>query len=150
MKNMDDHPLKKIDSAYLFGSRHMMWRPATNNFDPALSIAPHIYTQTDYDYVFPIDGIWRKALIDDGFTQIAFEQSPYPWSQGIVAFYKRSVDDVNIQAIIRNDYDAFCSMWKKIDVEFWYNYLWKRSPRKPDRIMRHAIIEQLLEIEKSW
>jgi len=135
----------------------MAWRPKCGGFDPAEKILPEIYPQTDYDYALPNLSVYHKALSDDMYTQIPLEQSTYKWSDGIDSLWtKRYIDSEDyqgmktIQIILRNDFTEFCNTWDKIKPQFWYKYLWKRSPNKPPRDMRFDVMEQLIEIEKSW
>ena len=114
-------------------------------------------TFSDYDYIFPdLEGVedYLKFL---GFYRIPIEDSNYPWSAGIVAMYENddyhkdpSSEKERVQVLIRKDFDAFVEMWENLDVNFWHDYIWKRSPTKPDRNMRHRIIEELLKMQKNY
>lgn len=134
---------------FLFGSRSMAERPATQYFDPQKEIKPFIYPSTDWDFIMPNHTTWKKALRDDGYEEKELDKSPYPWSKGVDSIFVRYRENDNTQVLIRNDYEVFIRLWWKIDPKFWHDWLWKRGPNKPNRMLRHDVIEQMMDLEKK-
>jgi hypothetical protein len=123
----------------LFGSRSMAIRPATDSFDPAAHIHSRIRAITDWDFSGQYSNTLIKALRAKGFEEN--DASHYFDNQTVAVFSKRYVTpidwsnpvisegDEKVHVVLHSDETLFRRVWDCIYPEFYYNYLWKRSPK---------------------
>lgn len=142
--------IAKLSSAMLFGSRSMASRPAKEGFDPAVMIGAQItdttdwaqsvvYT-TDWDFSAPATQENHDILLNAGYIYYPPADLSYKddLTEGVyIKTYHPPFDISNpiiytdppiANVILRNDHALFCQVWNSIDPEFYYKYIWKRSP----------------------
>lgn len=125
---------KDIDTigAVLFGSRSMAARPAKENFDPTIMIGAHINASTDWDFSQQYSTQAHDYLVSVGFECYKDAQlSPYADSLTKAVYIKSycSFPRLHIvNVVLHKDEALFRQVWDCIDPEFYYRYLWKRSP----------------------
>ncbi|PHS22084.1 MAG: hypothetical protein COA84_12955, partial [Robiginitomaculum sp.] len=136
----DDPPSWATDTVrgmYLYGSRSMAMRPKTATFDPYESIGQNLRYNTDHDYSIQHSQATRDALLDDGFFcpkdnvkdgNICIEEKNYLPDPTFHTLFIKIKDGQQVQVVTRKNIILFMKVWKSIDAEFWYNYIWKSSP----------------------
>jgi hypothetical protein len=134
------HDLDFTKTYMLFGSRSMAARPAFEGFDPSFVIGAQITDETDYDFSAPYSEQNHNILINSGFAYWPPEQLGYKddLTTGVyVKCYPHKFDMKNpeifsgiptVNVVLRTDYHLFRQTWNSIDPEFYYKYIWKRSP----------------------
>lgn len=134
----------KAISAKLFGSRSMAARTALDGFDPAIMIGANIDRSTDWDFSQQYTKDNHNYLVGEGYTTYnakfledyaddltiaVYEKQFYPkinWGK-MLSF--RDADPVKIHIVLHSDEELFRRVWDAISPEFYYEYIWKRSPR---------------------
>ena len=132
--------LEPLQTYMLFGSRSMAARPAVEDFDPSVMIGAQITDATDYDFSAPYSEENHDTLISSGFAYWPPEQLGYKDDLTVGVYIKEYPhkfdiknlkifsDTPKVNVALRNDYYLFRQTWNSIDPQFYYNYLWKRSP----------------------
>jgi len=136
--------LKNLGHPQLFGSRAMSTREVIRGFDPSLQIGTQISATTDWDFSQQHSELLHSYLIDSGFTSYSKEElgayaddltagvyikeyhPPFDWKH-LTIYSSDEVVTVNI--VLHTDEALFRRVWSSITPEFYYKYLWKRSPR---------------------
>jgi hypothetical protein len=140
-KLLDDIML--LDASFLFGSRSMAARSATESFDPSAAIGSRITEGTDWDFSAPWSQANHDALITNGFAHWPSDQLSYRDDLTVSVYiksYSHKFDIKNLilqelgeiptaNVVLRNDFPLFVRTWNSIDPQFYHDYLWKRSPR---------------------
>lgn len=120
---------------YLGGSRRMAQKSPG-----IITIKP----ETDYD--FYCDGFSHEGSeIIYFLKQLGFVESktqPEYYDDECVIIFKHSD---NVQVVIRKDAKFYCNVFESIDPTFYYHFLWKSSPVKPDPAMIMPIFNQLFK-----
>lgn len=135
--------LKQLGYPRLFGSRSMAVRPAQDGFNPGATIGSQITTDTDWDFSSQYTEEAHRYLVAAGFTHYTAEAiSPYADDLTTGVYIKEYVphfdwknpktysinDIVKVNIILHIDEPLFRQVWDSIGAEFYYRYLWKRSP----------------------
>ena len=135
----------KLSSVVLFGSRSIASRPAKESFDPAIMIGAQINDSTDWDFSAPYTQENHDILVNAGYMHWPGDQLGYKdeLTEGVyIKTYPHKFDLSNpviydgvptANVVLRNDYPLFCQVWNSIDPEFYYKYIWKRSPTYDDQ-----------------
>ena len=149
--------LKHCGYPQLFGSRSMAVRPSTEQFDPAAMIGSQISSYTDWDFSQQYSDDIHSYLVSVGYSSYGAEHLgayaddltvsvyakefyPYFSLKNPLAYLGSDVVKVNI--VLHKDEELFRRVWGRITPEFYYNYLWKRSPR-------YGHIDDLYEIKSK-
>jgi hypothetical protein len=131
--------IKNLGYARLFGSRSMAARPSVEGFDPAIMIGSQINDNTDWDFSQQYNDYTHSYLLSAGFTHYAKDQiGPYADELTVGVYIKEyntsslfslfnSVTKINV--VLHSDELFFRRVWDRISPEFYYRYLWKRSPQ---------------------
>lgn len=134
--------IKELGYARLFGSRSMAARPTINGFDPAIMIGTCITEETDWDFSQQYSDDAHSYLLAAGFTHYSkADFGPYGDDLTVGVYIKdytpktdwglsnifTNVPTANI--VLHSDEELFRRVWDAITPEFYYRYLWKRSPR---------------------
>ena len=132
--------LENLKTYMLFGSKSMAARPAVEGFDPAIMIGAQITDGTDYDFSAPYSEENHSILLDAGFTYWPPDRLGYKDDLTVGVYIKKYPHKFDIKnpkifsgvptanVILRSDYPLFRQVWNSIDPEFYYKYIWKRSP----------------------
>jgi len=138
------HDIKELGYARLFGSRSMSSRPVVEGFDPAIMIGTQINESTDWDFSQQYSDYAHSYLVSSGFTHYSKNEiGPYADNLTVGVYikeYKHKFDVRNplafclsdapkINVVLHSDENLFRRVWDSITPEFYYKYLWKRSPR---------------------
>jgi hypothetical protein len=136
--------LKNLGHPQLFGSRAMSMRKVIRGFDPSLQIGTQIYSTTDWDFSQQHSEPLHDYLIAAGFRSHSKEElgayaddltagvyikeyhPPFDWKH-LTIYSSDEVVTVNI--VLHSDEALFRRVWSSITPEFYYKYIWKRSPR---------------------
>lgn len=136
--------IKNLGYARLFGSRSMAARPSVEGFDPAIMIGSQINDNTDWDFSQQYNDYTHSYLLSAGFTHYAKDQiGPYADDLTVGVYIKEystsslfslfnSVPKINV--VLHSDELFFRRVWDRISPEFYYRYLWKRSPHYDEYI----------------
>jgi hypothetical protein len=134
------YDLEPLKTYMMFGSRSMASRPSKERFDPAIMIGSQIDDSTDWDFSAPYTQENHNILVNAGYIHWPAEQLGYrdELTEGVyIKTYPHKFDMSNpviyngvptANVVLRNDYALFRQAWNSIDPEFYYKYLWKRSP----------------------
>jgi hypothetical protein len=123
---------KHLDTYMLFGSRSMARKAPTDTFDPAIIIGTQITHTTDWDFSAPANPDNHKALIAAGYAFCSREQLSYADDLTHSVYSKQYSEGRLVHVVLRYDYALFRQVWYSIDPQFYFNYLWKRSPNYDD------------------
>jgi hypothetical protein len=136
--------IKNLGYARLFGSRSMAERPAVEEFDPTVMIGSQINDSTDWDFSQQYNDYTHSYLLSAGFTHYSKKDiGPYEDDLTVGVYIKEykpkfdmrnplvyCLDDVpKINVVLHSDELFFRRVWDRISPEFYYRYLWKRSPQ---------------------
>lgn len=86
---------------------------------------------TDYDFIVPNTDANKKFLKikSDVYVDNIHNSRDYYFDNTTVAIAKFiGKFDAEVQISVRNDYGKVVSVWKNMDPEFYYNFIWKRGP----------------------
>jgi hypothetical protein len=124
---------KYLDTYMQSGSRSMAAKAPVEGFDPAIMIGERITQDTDWDFNAPANAENHHALLAAGYTHFNRDQLVYvdALCQGIYVkniVSANALDITSVQVVLRSDYWLFRETWYSIDPQFYYNYIWKRSP----------------------
>jgi hypothetical protein len=136
--------LKNLGHPQLFGSRAMSMRKVIRGFDPSLQIGTQISATTDWDFSQQHSELLHDYLIAAGFRSYSKEElgayaddltagvyikeyHPHFNWQTLEPYSRDEVVTVNI--VLHSDEALFRRVWSSITPEFYYKYIWKRSPR---------------------
>ena len=159
------HDLQELKYPMLFGSRSMATRPAVKEFDPAVMIGAQITDETDWDFSAQYSELNQDALARAGFTYWPSGASPYADNLTIRVYSKEYLPKLDwslspifssitkVHVVLHSDEKLFRRVWDRISPEFYYKYLWKRSPQydhidsKGERkLLIRKIMNQLYEV----
>lgn len=136
--------LKHCGYPQLFGSRSMAARPSTEDFDTAVMIGSQISSSTDWDFSQQYSDELHQYLISVGYAAYTSESLGAYADNLTVSVYVKDYhpgfslknplayfgsDVVKVNIVLHKDEELFRRVWDRITPEFYYNYLWKRSPR---------------------
>jgi hypothetical protein len=136
--------IKNLGYARLFGSRSMAARPSVEGFDPSVMIGSQINDSTDWDFSQQYNDYTHSYLLSAGFTHYAKDQiGPYADDLTVGVYIKEYTPKFNmgnllayrlgdvpkINVVLHSDELFFRQVWDRISPEFYYRYLWKRSPQ---------------------
>jgi hypothetical protein len=132
---------------YLGGSRRMAerWQEWHNKCDPMVQgdcpqFAIWVTEETDYDFYATFSPQLSAHLIDNGFE--LSEANQYYLDSECEVIYKKD----NVQVVLRTDAEFYRTVFENIDLEVYYNYLWKSSPTKPNRQLIGPFFNMLFDI----
>jgi hypothetical protein len=124
---------------YLGGSRRMAQKaPGVISVTPA----------TDYDFYcddYEIEG----SKIIYFLKQLGFVESktqPEYFDDECVIIFKHAD---NVQVVLRKDAKFYSKVFESIDPQFYYHFLWKSSPVKPNPAMIMPIFNQLFRTART-
>ena len=122
---------KDTRGMYLFGSRSMAVREQyvsvkDNSFDLD-KISSKITDSTDYDMAAPYSKMLEEMLVSNGWNQIPVEGLYHPCAL-MKGLFIKSNGGQTVQILLRDNHELFVKAWESIEPEFWYYYIWKRSP----------------------
>lgn len=133
--------ISSLPNPTLFGSRAMASRPATESFDPSVVICSQITKETDWDFSQQYTVGTHRYLVSAGFQCFtAKELDGYADDLTQAVYIKQYVKDssflklplfdniVTVNVVLHSDEALFRQVWGSINAEFYYTYLWKRSP----------------------
>jgi hypothetical protein len=147
MKNVSeiiDFDLKNLGYPRLFGSREMSTREVICGFDPSLQIGTQIFATTDWDFSQQYSELLHNYLVAAGFTSYSKEElGAYADDLTVGVYVKEyhphfnwqtlevysSDEVVTMNVVLHSDEALFRCVWESITPEFYYKYIWKRSPR---------------------
>lgn len=134
--------LTKLDRSnfefYLGGSRYM------HKLNPDLINICH---NTDYDFYCSYSNEVCYYLESLGFVYSYCGQIDNPYLDiNAVCIYEY----LGVQVVCRKDVELYNRMWKTIDPQFFYDFLWKSSPKCTNRNNIGKIINQLLFTSMSF
>lgn len=160
------HDLQKLEHPMLFGSRSMAARSAIVGFDPAIMIGSYITKETDWDFSQEYSDYTHLYLLSAGFTHYnknelgtytdkltigVYSKEYFPKPDWSLTSIFSTVPKVHV--VLHSDEALFRKVWNRISPEFYYKYLWKRSPRfdctdsKGERKLQiREIMNQLYEV----
>ena len=134
--------IKEIGYARLFGSRSMASRPTVEGFDPFLMIGTQITEATDWDFSQQYSDYTHSYLLAAGFAHYSkADFGPYGDDLTVGVYIKEyapktdwSLSNIftnppTANVVLHSDEDLFRRVWDAITPEFYYRYLWKRSPQ---------------------
>jgi len=135
--------IKNLGYARLFGSRSMAARPAVEEFDPAIMIGSQITDETDWDFSQEYNDYTHSYLLSAGFTHYSPDDMKSYSDELTVGVYIKEYtpkfdmrnplayrlgDTPKINVVLHSDELFFRRVWDRINPNFYYRYLWKRSP----------------------
>jgi hypothetical protein len=123
---------KHLDTYMLFGSRSMARKTATETFDPEVMIGARINRFTDWDFSAPANSANYGALTAAGYAYYPRNCLSYADNLTQCIFSKEYSEGHRVHVVLRKDYALFRQVWYSIDAQFYYTYLWKRSPYYDD------------------
>jgi hypothetical protein len=118
------HEVAKVGQAKLFGSRSMAARPATDSFNPSVSIGNRINISTDWDFSQEYSIEAHNYLASAGYRYCT--RAVY-FDDLTVGVYSKLIDTNNVHFVLHKKENLFRWVWDSISTEFYYKYLWKRS-----------------------
>lgn len=134
--------IKQIGYAQLFGSRSMAVRPVIEGFDPAIMIGTRIAEDIDWDFSQQYSDDAHSYLLAAGFTHYnKSDFDPYGDDLTVGVYIKEYTpktgwnlsniftDVTTANIVLHSDEELFRRVWDAITPEFYYRYLWKRSPQ---------------------
>jgi hypothetical protein len=141
----------------------MAARPAVKEFDPAVMIGSQVTDETDWDFSAKYSELNQDALARAGFTYWPSGASPYRDNLTVRVYSKEYHPKVGrflsystitkVHVVLHSDEELFRRVWDRISPEFYYKYLWKRSPQydhidsKGERkLLIREIMNQLYEL----
>lgn len=135
--------IKNLGYARLFGSRSMSARPVVEGFDPRIMIGAQITDDTDWDFSQQYNDYTHSYLLSAGFTYYNPNDMKYYIDNLTVGVYIKEYtpkfdmrnplayrlgDNPKINVVLHSDELLFRRIWDRITPNFYYRYLWKRSP----------------------
>lgn len=134
--------VKEFDTKVMTRYRSMAECQTVEDFDPAIMIGAKITDKTDWDFSQKYSDHTHSYLLSAGFTHYNKNELATYTDKLTIGIYSKeyfpkpdwSFTSIfstvpKVHVVLHSDEALFRQVWNRISPEFYYNYLWKRSPR---------------------